>query len=688
MMDYNMKKQLFSFLLLITLAFSVSAQKAKKQSKTEKNLRTHVSYLASDKLEGRRTGEKGATFAAGYVANIFARYKLKGGVANAQNARSKGSFLQLFEYVSGVELGEDNSLKINGAKMNLKTDWLPIGFTPNADISDANIVFAGFGIESEPLKYNDYENVNVKDKIALVFEENPDKDNPHSEFGLIGTHAKANIAKQKGAKGLIIIAENEKFADERLAQLTFDQTLGEMAIPTIVISRAAAAKLLSTDSKGLQEIEKWFAKRTETPEPIQIKLAEKINAKAELKINLVKQKAEAYNVIGIVEGSDPVLKNEAIIIGAHYDHLGHGGDGSLSPNSNEIHHGADDNASGVSAMLELARQFREARKNKRTLIFIAFGGEEEGLLGSKAYTNNPVFLLDKTIAMINLDMVGRLNNDKLTVGGIGTAESWAGLVKSKNGNVSDIKNISKEDLEIKTKIENAWKNRGITQVQVEVIDGVAKLYGNLPKNKLENAVMIANEQKPKKIANYINSSIVQPKFSLQLNQDGFGPSDHSSFYAKKIPVLFFFTGTHTDYHKPSDTADKINYDGLGEIVGFVTNIVKAIDQNPKRPTYTVAKSSSTMGGRTSFNVSLGTIPSYADSDNTGLVLDGVRDDSAADKAGIKGGDKIIKIGDKEVRNISDYMFMLGEMKAGETYDVVVMRDGKKVMLKIVPDPRK
>ncbi len=646
-----MKKQLFSFLLLFTLAFSVSAQKATKQSKTEKNLRSHVSYLASDKLEGRRTGEKGATFAAGYVANIFARYKLKGGVANAQNAKSKGSYLQLFEYVSGVELGEDNSLGINGAKLNLKTDWMPIGFTPNADISGANIVFAGFGIESERLKYNDYENVNVNDKIALVFEENPDKDNPHSEFGLIGTHAKANIAKQKGAKGLIIIAENEKFADERLAQLSFDQTLGELAIPTIVISRAAAAKLLSTDSKGLQEIEKWFAKRTETPEPIQIKLAEKIDAKAELKINLVKKKAEAYNVIGIVEGRDPILKNEAIIIGAHYDHLGHGGDGSLSPNSKEIHHGADDNASGVSAMLELARQFRKANNNKRTLIFIAFGGEEEGLLGSKAYMNNPVFPLEKTVAVINMDMVGRLNGGKLTVGGIGTASEWETIVNQNQPRIIG-----------KTRVEN----QEITKVSGNNVPISVGINGNVMASK----------------------SFDSKLFNLQLNQDGFGPSDHSSFYAKKIPVLFFFTGTHTDYHKPSDTADKINYVGLEEITEFVSEIVKSVDQNPKRPTYTVAKSSSTMGGRTSFNVSLGTIPSYADSDNTGLVLDGVRDDSAADKAGIKGGDKIIKIGDKEVRNISDYMFMLGEMKAGETYDVVVMREGKKVMLKIVPDPKK
>ncbi len=634
-----MKKQLFSFLFILTFVFSISAQKAEKQSKSEKNLRTHVAYLASDKLEGRRTGEKGATFAAGYILNMFQRYKLEAGYNETVNGKSKKSYLQSFEYVAGVELGEGNSLTMNDSNMNLQADWMPYGFTPNGNVPNADVIFAGFGITSERLKYDDYAGLNAKNKIVVVFKENPDKDNPHSEFGLIGLHAKANIAKQNGAKALFVIAGDEKFNEDKTTHLNFDQTLGITAVPTIIISRQSAAKLFKTDEKGLQEIERWMAMRRETPETIEIKLAKAFNAKAALNVNLTKKQAEAYNVIGIVEGRDPVLKNEAIIIGAHYDHLGHGGDGSLSPNSSEIHNGADDNASGTSAMLELAREFREEKKNKRTLIFIAFGGEEEGLLGSKAYTNNPVFPLEKTVAMINMDMAGRLNAGKLTVGGIGTGSEWENLVTQENVNSEAVASLTKL-----VKTSSDIRNR--------------------------------------------NSTVSLHKFNLQLNQDGFGPSDHSSFYAKKIPVLFFFTGTHTDYHKPSDTADKINYGGLEEVTEFVAEIVKAVDQNPVRPTYTVAKSSGTMGGRTSFNVSLGTIPSYANSDNSGLVLDGVRDDSAADKAGIKGGDKIVKIGDKDVRNISDYMFMLGEMKAGETYEIIVMRDGKKVDLKIIPDARK
>ncbi len=631
-----MKKQLFSFLIILTFVFSVSAQAKTKQSQPEKNLRKHVSYLASDALEGRRTGEKGGTFAAGYVANMFAKYKLKAGYFDKTKGKSKAGFLQPFDYVTGVEIGKNNRMRFltngNELKMENSINWLPLGYSPNSNISMTEIVFVGYGISSKRLKYDDYESLDVKNKIVAVFAGTPDSGNPHSPFGRFTIFAKANIAKQKGAKALVIIAKEKKLSNDKMARLEFDQTLGEMAIPTLVISRNIGQNLLDVKSeKELAEVEKWLDSK---PTNAQVRFANLPKSTASINIDLRKKEGEAYNVIGIIEGRDPQLKNEAIIIGAHYDHLGRGGQGSLAPNSNEIHNGADDNASGTSAMLELARQFRKAKNNKRTLIFISFGAEESGLIGSKAYTENPVFPLDKTVAMINMDMVGRLRNKKLNVGGIGTAALWENLVNRKNNNFPIVNHIVKTSL---------------------------------------------NDSK---------SVAPTTKFKLSLNQDGFGPSDHSSFYAKKIPVLFFFTGTHSDYHKPSDDADKINYRGLEKITMFVSKIVKAVDQNLKRPVYRVAKSSAPRGGRRSFNVSLGTIPSYSDSDNTGLVLDGVRNGSAAEKAGIKGGDKIIKIADKEIRNISDYMFMLGEMKAGETYDVVVMRNGKKIMLKLVPDARK
>jgi Zn-dependent M28 family amino/carboxypeptidase len=384
-----------------------------------------------------------------------------------------------------------------------------------------------------------------------------------------------------------------------------------------------------------------------------------LNFVAQLKVDLTKkQNAEAYNVIGILEGKDAVLKNEAIVIGAHYDHLGRGGQGSLAVNAREIHHGADDNASGVAALLELARRFAEAKNNKRTLIFIAFGGEEEGLLGSKAYVNNPVFPLNKTVAMINLDMVGRLKDEKLTIGGIGTASEWKNLIENKNQETAKkVETIGEENLKVKKAVEENLIKNGFNNIKVEV-----------------------NQESSPAIPQ------ITP-FNLQLNEDGFGPSDHSSFYGKQIPVLFFFTGTHADYHKPSDTAEKINYNGLLKITNYVGEIVKAIDNNPKKPTYAVAKSSGMTGGRTGFNVSLGTVPSYGDSID-GMLIDAVRDDSPAAKAGLKAGDKIIKLAGRDVRNVQDYTFVLGELKAGEEYEVVVTRGAEKLTLKIVPAARK
>jgi aminopeptidase YwaD len=627
-----MKKQIFSLLFLISLAVSVSAQ---KPSEVEKNLRTHVSYLASDELEGRKTGERGATSAAGYVANLFARYKLKTGLnQTAQNGKTSKSYLQNFPFIAGVETGEGNVFSINNTNLNLKTDWMPYGFSPNGNFANSEIVFAGFGISASELGFDDYAGLDVKNKTVAVFAGTPDGGNPRSPFARFNLHAKAKIAQEKGARAILIISSEADLKNEKSAQLNFDQTLGETSIPTIIVSQKTGANLTGAkDEKELAEIEKWLAGK---PANALVRFANLQKSNAAININLVKKQTESYNVIGIVEGRDAVLKNEAIVIGAHYDHLGKGGRSSLAANSTEIHHGADDNASGVAAMLELARQFAKEKDNKRTLIFVAFGGEEEGLLGSKFYVNNPVFPLNKTVAMINMDMVGRLNENKLTVGGIGTAGEWKNLIERKNEIIP---------------LANA-KSSGSTFVQT------------------------SNE----KTETYY-------RFDLQLNEDGFGPSDHSSFYGKQIPVLFFFTGTHADYHKPSDTFDKINYDGLMKITNYVGEIVKTIDQNSKKPTYAVAKSSGMGEGRRGFNVSLGTVPGYAEGDNTGLLLDGVRDNSPAAKAGVKAGDKIVKLAGRDIKNISDYVFVLGEMKPDTEYEIVVVRGDEKLALKIIPAKR-
>lgn len=622
----------FGFLFLL-LACSVGAvaQKPVAADLLENNLRKHVQYLASDQLEGRKTGEVGATTAAGYVANQFAQFKLKPGI---KTAKGKGNFLQAFPYVSGVTVGEGSFLRLVPAdatresKLELGITYTPFANSINGEVANAPLVFAGFGIATPDKRLDDYAGLDVNGKVVLAFNGVPEGNGPRSEFSGVSVQLLANIAKERGARAMVLIAQTDDFKTDPLTRFAYDPGFGETSIPVVIIDRSIAADLLGVKNvKEVNEIEKWLRMKGNAPPYIQIRPYNLPAATASIKVELNKKTVDAYNVIGIVEGNDPTLKNEAIVIGAHYDHLGRGGRSSLSPNSSDIHHGADDNASGTAAIIELARQFAKDKKNKRTLIFMAFGGEEEGLLGSKYYVNNPVWPLDKTVAMINLDMVGRLNENKLSVGGIGTANEWKDRVNESN----------------KQEVYLASNN-----------------------NKVQALVGSADA------------------FSLQLTEDGFGPSDHSSFYGKQIPVLFFFTGSHLDYHKPSDTAEKINYDGLTKITNYVAAIAKSIDENPIRPTYKVAQSSG-MGGRSQFNVSLGTIPAYGET-NDGLGLDGVRDGSPAAKAGLKGGDKIIKLAGKEVRNISDYMYALGVMKAGEEYEVVVKRGTETLTMKIVPAP--
>jgi Zn-dependent M28 family amino/carboxypeptidase len=587
------KASFLKITLLMALATGVLAQEPDQ-------IQRHVKHLASEALEGRRTGTTGATEAARYIASEFGRLGLKPLAQGTVRNGSESQFLQQFPYVAGVKLGKQNALKLGNEKLEPTVDWVPLGFSSSAKVS-GKLVFVGYGITATQLNHDDYANGNAAGNIAVAVQGTPDGANPHGQFTRYeGVRWKAVAARNAGTKGLIVIAREPNFQEDRLTRLAYDNTAGDAGLPVIVISRAAADRLLKASGASLSELEQSPTNRTLTGE-------------ISLTTDILRSEVPAYNVIGMLEGSDPVLKKEVIIVGAHYDHLGRGGEGSgsLAQRAGDIHYGADDNASGTAGVLELARLFTtQTPKPRRTIVFMAFGGEEEGLLGSNYYVNHPLLPLANTVAMINMDMIGRMKESKLVIGGVGTAKEW-------------------------------------------------------------RDIMAANAEKA---------------FQLTLNEDGFGPSDHSSFYAKQIPVLFFWTGTHTDYHKPSDTFEKINYADEARILALVARIVNQLDTADKRLTYATAKSDATprTGG---FRVYLGTIPSYADS-NTGLLLDGVRDDSPAAKAGLKAGDRIVKIGTRDVKDVYDYTAALGEMKAGEEYAIEVVRGTERLSLKIKPEARK
>jgi len=319
----------------------------------------------------------------------------------------------------------------------------------------------------------------------------------------------------------------------------------------------------------------------------------------------------AKNVVGVVEGDGPHAE-ETIVIGAHYDHLGRGGMGSLDPDSHEVHHGADDNASGVSALIEVARRLA-ARDTKlpRRIVFVAFTGEERGLYGSAHYVRDPLVPLDQTIAMVNMDMVGRMVDDKLIVYGTDTASEW---------------------------------------------------------NKL------------------LDRLAVDHPFKLTRHPEGYGPSDHTSFYAKRIPVLFFFTGTHRDYHRPSDTFDKINVEGMRRVTDLVTDAVVAIAEMDHRPTYQdigappeFAKS----GNRPYF----GSIPDFSQ-EQPGYVLMGVSKGGPAERAGIKANDIIVRLGDFPIGNLEDFDTALRKFKSGDRVIVLVKRGSEELKFEVTLEPPK
>ncbi|MFL6276545.1 MAG: M28 family peptidase [Blastocatellia bacterium] len=597
-------------------------------------IREHVGYLASDPLQGRRAGTPGADLAARYIEKQFRDAGLK--------PASKAGYLQPFSFVARVELGPRNMFRVKAAKseQNYKVgdDFMPLAFS-SPEAATGEVVFAGYGISAPELQYDDYDGMDVKGKLVMILRGSPDGDNPHGRFAQytqpgLEIQNKTLKAREKQARGVIFISEEKVFQHDRLSRLHHDLNFLDAGIPAVVISRVVANAILEdkkttpvkSEFSGADAVERAKTRltndQTKRPTPTTDSSSERLTVT--FKSDVVKVNGNAANIVGLLPGSDPQLASEYIVIGAHYDHLGLGGPESLAANPDgQIHHGADDNASGTAALLELARAMASGERLKRSVVFVAFSGEELGLLGSAAYTKNPPVPIASTVAMLNMDMVGRLRNRSLFIGGMGTSPAWKPLVERLNA------------------------------------AGAVK------------AMPAGNGSRS--------------RFELSFGQDGFGPSDHQSFYVKDIPVLFFFTSTHDDYHKPSDTADKINNEGIRQVAAFVREIATAVADEPQRIAFVKVKSESkpTAGG---FRVYLGTIPNYADQSG-GMKLDGVRAGSPAERAGLKAGDLITRLGKTPVKNVYDYTYALGELRGGEEVEIAIRRDGRDMVLKITPEKR-
>ena len=565
---------------------------------TSKELKSHIYYLASDEMRGRFTGSKECLEAANYIQDQFESCGLK--------PLFDDGYKQTFPFISGVEFDGENSvdLNINGKDISLKLsdDFTPAPFTDNIS-SESELVFVGYGLSVPSLNYDDYDSIDVKGKVVLALRFNPEYDNPHSEFDQYSSfRQKTTVAREKGASAIIFInGPLPKVDEDKLMDFKYDDASNVAGIGAVQIKRNFADQLFK--SQGL-DIEEYQKKISESKKPASFVFK---NVKVKIKTGVKEVSKDSWNVAGYLEGNDPQLKNQYIVVGAHFDHLGMGEVGSLYRGKEpQIHNGADDNASGTAGVLELAEKFaNEKNKLKRSIIFITFSGEELGLLGSEYFVNNTPIPLTEMNTMVNMDMIGRLNDkDELIVYGVATSPGWKDLLTSTNSY----------------------------------------------------------------------------NFKLAFQDDGYGPSDQSSFYGKKIPVLFFFTGTHPDYHRPTDDADKINYPGEEKVLHYVYDVTSKIDTEEEKPEYVNVprKDKGTRGG---WKVYVGTIPDYA-ANVEGLRLTGVSEDSPAQKGGIQGGDIMISFGGRKISNIYDYVYALQEHVPGDVVEVIVKRDNKEVKLQV------
>lgn len=563
---------------------------------TVMELKDHLEYLASDSLKGRLTGSPGDSLAADYIRNELASFGFQ---------PLMGDGFQRFKVTTMLTAGPENDLSINDRQFAQNKDFMPLGFSESAGLI-SDVIFAGYGfsIDLDSLKWNDYQRIDVAGKWVLVLRADPETDKPVSLFlPFTSDRAKAIAAKDKGAAGVLLVSGPIYDPQDTFESLSSNEIA--MDIPVIRIKREIADLILSGSQTSVAELEK---KINVSRKPSSFDTHVMVSAKAEI----IREMNNTRNVVMILPGEDEAMKNEFIILGAHFDHLGLGGKGSGSrvPDTTAIHKGADDNASGVGMMLELAEKFALTEgSHKRSIICIGFTGEEEGLLGSKYFADNPGIDLQKVNVMINLDMVGRLQDThNLQVSGVGTADGLRDLLTT-----SDDTTLLK----------------------------------------------------------------------LSMSDEGYGPSDHSSFYGKNIPVLFFWTGTHLDYHTPSDTYDKINYNGMVTISNLIFNVAEKLASSTERLKFKEAGPKESQGRYVrSKGVTLGIMPDFAGAVKNGLRADNVDRGKPADLGGMKKGDIITSINGQTVNDIYDYMFRMGQLKHGQTINVEVMRDNKKIILLI------
>jgi hypothetical protein len=550
----TMFKRILIYAALFLLGISCSTTKyvPLTDDQLKGKLKTHISTLADDSFEGREAGTAGEKKASDYITSEFKKAGLK--------PKGSSGFLQEFNFTSGTEIGASTQLVVNISSFVQGKEFYPLPYSANGVVT-GYITKLGYGILDEKNGRNDYKGkINISKKIFVMETGVPDGNDPHGKFAdWLDLRKKLDTAIARGAAAVIFINSDTSFKDP---SADWSNRITPTSIPVIFATREISSVLKDS-----------------------------VVTNCTVGAEIIRIEKQGNNVIGFIDNN----ATQTVVVGAHYDHLGYGESGSLHRGEPAIHNGADDNASGIAALIELAAYMKRYGK-KSNYMFIAFSGEEKGLLGSNYFVKHPTVDLKNINYMLNMDMVGRLKPDEkvLIINGTGTSDRWKGLIDS-------------------TKTEG---------------------------------------------------------LKIKETDSGVGPSDHTSFYLQNIPVLHFFSGTHSDYHKPTDDENKINYEGQIMIMKMIENILTRLDSSDKL-TFVKTKNESNED-TPRFKVTLGVVPDYT-FEGEGMRIDGVTDGKPASKAGLEAGDIVIQLGDYNVVDMMSYMKALGKFKHGESTKVKVKR---------------
>ncbi len=598
------------FILPLLLGFLASYAPAATENADPARYRQDVKVLADLRMEGRGAGTRGLDRARDYMEREFKRLGL-------EPRGEGGGYRQPFQVITGARLRGDNRLSVvlDGAeqKLKLRQDYIPLSFSAVGSVAGP-VVFAGYGASAEEFGYDDYTHLDVKDKVVLLlrreppmFQEKSGRQGPTHHSHLI---TKAINARTRGAKAVILVNGVLGKGEEDLL-IRFEQMAGpeDAGIPMLQVKNEVAERWLQAAGTSLAQLQKEMDEKSEPrsrslPGSLRLTLA----------VDIEKQRARVSNLLGYLPGKSA----EYVVIGAHYDHLGRGGPNSLAPSQlGQVHPGADDNASGAAGLLELARIFSAQRGQlERGILFAAFAGEELGILGSGYWVKHPTLPVGQAVAMLNMDMIGRIQSGKVYIGGVGTGSTLKGLVESAVG---------------------------------------------------------------------------RHQLTVDYSASGYAASDHTSFVTQRVPVLFFFSGLHSDYHKPSDTWEKIDAASAVRLLDLVADLTSTLAAGGERPQFVRVEAETRAPGAPSggggYGPYFGSIPDFGQVES-GVRFADVRPNSPAAKAGLLAGDILIQFGEMPVKNLQDFTYALRKSKVGDVVEVKVLRGDKTITAKVTLEQRK